>query len=259
MGAAYVVGDSSPFMKRVLVPFWVVRIAIMIFEIGVYGLVIGILARYNRKDRQYYTKTTVETAIAVAGVMIGIILLCLILDIVCIVKRARRTLSPRFFLIVNVIQTTIWVVLFILSMIGLSSPLGFIIAIVILLSFIGLLIYASVIFHRFRKGTIVAAYAPAPDNEIHNLQNTSYSAGYPSYPSHSHQPPQQQQQGVHGYEPSRHRDIEGYGDHQQPYLPQQPQKQQEQQQQQQQAPQEHQKTSYYEPQPYAQELPGRMA
>jgi len=61
--------------------------------------------------------------VAVAAVILVIILACLILDIVCIVKRGRRTLSPKFFLIINVIQTIFWTVEFILGMIGARSGL----------------------------------------------------------------------------------------------------------------------------------------
>jgi hypothetical protein len=116
-----VVGDS-PFLKRVLIPFWVIRILIMVIDIGLYGVAIGVITAYaddvERVYKDYGVNYTVGTIIAIMAVIVAIVLFCLILDIVCIIKRARRTLSPRFFLIVNVIQTTIWTVQFVLAMIG---------------------------------------------------------------------------------------------------------------------------------------------
>jgi hypothetical protein len=116
---------ESPFLKRVLIPFWVVRILVMIVEIGAYGLVLGAAASYKDElDDALFNAgyddsgRTTTTIIAVAATIMVLILVCLILDIVCIVKRSRRNLSPKFFLIVNVVQTLFWTVMFILSMLG---------------------------------------------------------------------------------------------------------------------------------------------
>ena len=135
MASHNVVGDS-PFMKRVLIPFWVIRILIMLFDIAIYALAIGVIAAYSddvedQLEEHYSVRTSLTAAIAVLVVVMLIIILCLILDIVCIVKRARRTLSPRFFLITSVIQTTIWTILFILSMIGVRTGLTVAIAVII--------------------------------------------------------------------------------------------------------------------------------
>lgn len=137
MAEPKVVGDS-PFLKRVLVPFWVVRIAVMVLDIGLYGLFIGVTAAYSDDiDSDYGAETGSEKTsaelIAVTAVIMIFIIACLALDIVCIVKRARRTLSPKFFLIVNVVQTTLWTVLFVLSLIGAggSSVVNAIVAIVV--------------------------------------------------------------------------------------------------------------------------------
>ncbi|KAK0610023.1 hypothetical protein B0T17DRAFT_471405, partial [Bombardia bombarda] len=180
----YIIGDSSPFLKRVLIPFWVIRIIIMLFEIAIYGLAIGVFAHYKDDFEDNYSSGTYSAAIAVSVVIMVLIILCLVLDIVCIVKRSRRTLSPRFFLISNSIQTGLWVIYFILSVVGQNNSLGIIIAIIIFLSFLGLLIYASVIFHRFRKGKLNAGNYVQTNNpaEIYNLdqQNTGYApTGYP--------------------------------------------------------------------------------
>ena len=122
MSPPYVVGDSSPFLKRVLIPFWVIRILIMLIQIALYGLVIAGLGVFKkdaeRLGAEYNTSLSYNSVLAVSCVMMAIILLCLILDIVCIVKRARRTLSPPFFLGVNITQSFFYFINFILSMIG---------------------------------------------------------------------------------------------------------------------------------------------
>lgn len=124
MAVQYVVGDSmSPFMKRVLIPFWVVRILFMVIQIIIYGLAIGFTIAASSRSGNHYNSFSGRAggALAIAIVVAILIIVCLALDIVCIVKRARRTLSPRFFLIVNVIQTVFWAVMFILSMVGVRT------------------------------------------------------------------------------------------------------------------------------------------
>ncbi len=122
MSPPYVVGDSSPFLKRVLIPFWVVRILVMLAHMVLYGVVIAGLGVFKkdaeRLGAQYNTSLSYNVLLAVSCVVMAIILLCLILDIVCIVKRARRTLSPPFFLGVNITQSFFYIINFVLVMIG---------------------------------------------------------------------------------------------------------------------------------------------
>lgn len=187
MGTQYVVGDSSPFLKRVLVPFWVVRIGIMCLYIVIYGLaLIGLSAYGGDIERElrneYNTSIALGPVIAIIAVILVIVIFCLVLDIVCIVKRGRRTLAPRFFLIVNVIQTTIWTVLFALSMVGVRTGTTVAIGVIIYLSFAGMLIYASVMFHKHRKGTLGGApgsgYKPTQQHDAHTFDpNASYGYG----------------------------------------------------------------------------------
>ncbi|KAJ4419804.1 hypothetical protein N0V82_004739 [Gnomoniopsis sp. IMI 355080] len=194
----HVPGDESPFLKRILIPFWVVRIFIMGIDIIAYGLVIGVLGAYQNNDgnlqtnvngqledndsfqdfkSKYNVKSTINAAIAVLSVILVLILLCLVLDFVCIFKRSRRTLTPKFFLIVNVVQTTFWTVMFVLSFFGAYTTFAHVLSIIPYLSFVGLLIYASIIFHKSRKGTLgKGTYAPA-DNSGQQLyaMDTSYA------------------------------------------------------------------------------------
>jgi hypothetical protein len=133
----YIVGDSSPFLKRVLIPFWIIRILIMIVQIGIYALLVAGLGVFkddiDRLYAQYNTKLEYNTVLAVSCIIMAIVLLCLILDLVCIIKRARRTLSPGFFLGVNITQSIFYVVNFILTMIGArNGAIAIVISVVIL-------------------------------------------------------------------------------------------------------------------------------
>lgn len=128
----YIIGDSSPFLKRVLIPFWVIRIIIMVIELAACGLVVAAIGITHDDLEDDFGSGPVKGAIAIVAVEMVLVALCLVLDIVSIVKRSRRTLSPKFFLITNVIQTTIWVVFIVLGLIGVRSAGQIILGIVIL-------------------------------------------------------------------------------------------------------------------------------
>ncbi|KAL2174874.1 uncharacterized protein P884DRAFT_331734 [Thermothelomyces heterothallicus CBS 202.75] len=51
-----------------------------------------------------------------------------------------------------------------------------VISVFILLSFLGLLFYASVVYHQHRTGSLAGTYIPTVNPEMHNLvaSNTSY-------------------------------------------------------------------------------------
>ncbi len=114
--------DRSPFLKRVLIPFWTVRIVLMVVEIGLYGVTLGdIRTSRGSSDRLHYymdysNLTLRQLSDIITFLMIAIVL-CLLLDLISIVQRAARTLTPLVFLVVSVLQTVLWTVSFILSMI----------------------------------------------------------------------------------------------------------------------------------------------
>ncbi|KAL0932301.1 uncharacterized protein CTRU02_213254 [Colletotrichum truncatum] len=167
MSQQYTVGDGSPFLKRVVVPFYIVRIAVMLLNIIVYSSTIAIAVNNkNAIDRESGTEHGTTYLIAAAAVILAIIAACLILDIVCIVKRSRRTLTPLFFLVANCIQTAIWTVIFGLTVAAsLGSPITIVVSLVIYISFLNMLLYGSIIYHRHRKGTLRGDYAPANQNQ----------------------------------------------------------------------------------------------
>ncbi|KAH8883798.1 hypothetical protein GQ53DRAFT_420183 [Thozetella sp. PMI_491] len=222
MSRQHVVGDS-PFLKRVLIPFWVVRILIMVIEIGIYGLAIGVISASRNNLTKLYNdygiKSSVDSIIAILCVVEVIIVLCLVLDIVTIVKRAQRKLSPRLFLIVNVIQTTFWLIMFILSMIGAKTALSVGLNVFCLLSFIGLLIYAAVIFHQDRKGKFRGAYART-DNPIEShglVHQTALPGSYPPPPPFTHVEPQKPEQ-YYGSQPYNVQPYNGQAYNNQAYM-----------------------------------------
>jgi hypothetical protein len=185
---------ESPFQKRFLIPFWVIRILLLLIYIAIYALVVIALGAISNNSKNRLNELgaagTVNAAIGIAVVMMVLCLICLILDIVCIVKRSRYSLTPRFFLIVNVIQTTFWVIVAILTFIGRPGTGAIIVMVIVLLSFLGLLVYATVIFHKDRKGTLRGAYAPAA-NPVGQEMPFIYSSApvpvptHPSYGRHS--------------------------------------------------------------------------
>ncbi len=119
-------------MKRVLVPFWVFRIVIMVIEIAVYALTIGAIATLHYVGDDDLFKEAYKASIAILAVVEAIILICLILDIVCIIKRSRRTLTPTFFFATNLIQTIIFVILVVLSMLAARTPVSIVLDTIVL-------------------------------------------------------------------------------------------------------------------------------
>lgn len=153
--------DTSPFRKLVLVPLWLIRDLVMTINIALLALIIFAFAYAERKGKHdemgngwkelRKTGVTAGTVIAVAAVNMAIIMLCLILDLVCLVKRIRHTLTPKFFLVSNSVQTIIWTVLFALSLVGTRTAGPIVIAVLIYLTFIGMLIYAVIVYRREKR------------------------------------------------------------------------------------------------------------
>lgn len=120
--ASHARSDASPFRKKYLVPLWCIRIFFMALSIIANVLVLAALAYIasddeldNELESKYSVNTSsVNVAIALTCVIIVFMLVCLVLDIVCIVKRSRHTLRPKFFLLVNIFQTAVWTAMFVL-------------------------------------------------------------------------------------------------------------------------------------------------
>ncbi|KAK3061540.1 hypothetical protein LTS18_005966 [Coniosporium uncinatum] len=200
---------ASPWLKRVLIPFWTIRILLTLILLALYGLALAGASMLEQdydsnKDayssylsvshrRRRITSSASEESFfdndpdfgalfAVLGAFIGVTAIALILDITAIILFCKQNLQPKTFLILNCVQTTLCAVIFALSASGLGSGgvFVFIFTIVTLAVFVGLLIYASVVYHRSRKerGAYVRAKDAAGEVEA---QTVSYGP-YP-YPS----------------------------------------------------------------------------
>ena len=96
-----------------------------------------------------------------AIVVIALVAFCLLLDLATVYIFAFYSLHPLLFLIFNIIQTGVWIALFVLDLLGAVENAddessiykhygGWIVSFVTIAAFIGLLLYASVVYHRSR-------------------------------------------------------------------------------------------------------------
>ncbi|EKG10271.1 Cys/Met metabolism pyridoxal phosphate-dependent enzyme [Macrophomina phaseolina MS6] len=165
--------DTSPWKKRVLLPFWILRDLLTLLIIATYAVILATI-NADAVDTPYNNSNDggIKAAKAIVGVYMGIFAVSFLLDVYSMIQAARHNLSPRTFLIINVLQTTWWTVIIILIFIGNASygrAFVPIFSIVCFLLYLGLLIYASIIFHRDRRTRRTGgAYAPTanPTNQF---------------------------------------------------------------------------------------------
>jgi hypothetical protein len=160
--------------KRVLVPFWIVRICIMVFVIAAYAW-----ALRHVEDIADFTKPAIGSVV----VFMLFIAACLLIDILAIVLFLRDALKPGTFLTMNCAQTGFWGGVLIMDLVAImrgSSAAGIGFSVFVFLSFVGLLVYAAVGYHKEKKqaqrGHYAAAHnpvAPAPTAYAPPYQNAS--------------------------------------------------------------------------------------
>ncbi|KAK8198232.1 uncharacterized protein BKA78DRAFT_377732 [Phyllosticta capitalensis] len=174
--------DTSPWLKRVLIPFWVIRIILMVLIAISFGVGLAVIAVNAKKedDNDDDDDGTVTNGngdgdgvrirggqIATIVVFFVLVLVCLTLDIIAVVKHARHNLRPKTFLIFNAVQTLFWaavLVIDIVSAVRTRSALSFLFALVVFALFLGLLIYAIVVYRRARRDAARGAYVPTVVN-----------------------------------------------------------------------------------------------
>lgn len=137
MGRHHVPGDESPFLKRIFIPFYFIRILLYLVHMATYGILLGGLiyieeGKDETKLKTQLGNTAIGVAIACVAVSFVFAVACLSVDISCIVKRHRRTLTPRYFLIANVLQTFFWGGTSILSLVVVHSIGSIILDVIIL-------------------------------------------------------------------------------------------------------------------------------
>ncbi|KAK8219138.1 hypothetical protein IWZ01DRAFT_538664 [Phyllosticta capitalensis] len=174
--------DTSPWLKRVLIPFWVIRIILMVLIAISFGVGLAVIAVNAKNDddndddnsdgtqTNYDDTSTVRIRggqIATIVVFFVLVLVCLTLDIIAVVKHARHNLRPKTFLIFNAVQTLFWaavLVIDIVSAVRTRSALSFLFALIVFALFLGLLIYAIVVYRRARRDAARGAYVPTVVN-----------------------------------------------------------------------------------------------
>ncbi|KAH7383163.1 hypothetical protein BKA66DRAFT_512034 [Pyrenochaeta sp. MPI-SDFR-AT-0127] len=158
--------------KRVLVPFWVVRICVMILIIIAYAWALRNLN--NIKD-------VVKPAIASVVVFMLFIVIVLLIDILAIVLFLRDALKPGTFLTMNCFQTSFWAGVLIMDFVAIgrgASVVGIGFSVFVFLSFVGLLIYSIIGYNRAKKGALRGQYTPAHNPAV--ATPSTFPAAHPT-------------------------------------------------------------------------------
>ncbi|KAH7396529.1 hypothetical protein DE146DRAFT_614300 [Phaeosphaeria sp. MPI-PUGE-AT-0046c] len=141
--------------KRILVPFWVVRICLMLFIIVTYSWTLRHLKEL---------KDVTQPAVATVVIFMLFIVIVLLIDILAIVLFLRDGLKPGTFLTMNCFQTGFWAGVLILDLVSIArgaSAVGIGFSVFIFVTFVGLLIYSAVGYSRAKKAAQRGQYAPA--------------------------------------------------------------------------------------------------
>ena len=146
---------KSPWLKRVLIPFWIIQLLILAAEIAVQSFQVNYITDFNIRLSTGY--------LALVGVILGLTCLFAVFKILEIVLFANHALSPPTFLILQVLPTTAFTALLItqivLAAVSYDSgyrPSGAVVVgvavdAIIWAMFLATLIYGAVIYHRYRK------------------------------------------------------------------------------------------------------------
>ncbi|KAN0110570.1 hypothetical protein V8E51_006957 [Hyaloscypha variabilis] len=196
--------SHAPWRKAILIPFWTLQLGFELLMIAVVALAAGYLSTYvdgsdydqvvddNGEIYDVDNNTLNVAEHRIVPIWLGILCVCLILTIAEVILFARLKLKPLHFLITNVIKSTIWLALFVLEIVSVvdihqyhtASVPAIIIEGALLLCFWIPLIYAGIIYHRFRKEA--KSYKPVSHPES-NLPD-QYQVPQSEYPF----PPQYQ-------------------------------------------------------------------
>ncbi|KAI8935271.1 hypothetical protein NX059_007860 [Plenodomus lindquistii] len=164
--------------KRILVPFWILRVIIMIFIIAIYAWTLRAIDEYEE---------VLKPAVASIIVFMLFIIIVLLIDILAILLFLRDALKPGTFLAMNCFQTSFWAVILAINFVEMgrgASSVGAGFTIFIFLTFLGLLIYSIVGYRRAKKAAQRGQYVPA-----HNPAAPAPT----TYPTEYHSAPPYQQ------------------------------------------------------------------
>ncbi|KAK5699295.1 hypothetical protein LTR17_023351 [Elasticomyces elasticus] len=174
------------WLKRVLVPFWVIEI--------IWLIIIFILSIF---DFFWWDRLPSERWISISVVELPFAAVSIILDITAIILFARRNLSTTTYLVFQCLKGAGWAAMFLIDVIfaryGTAKDLLF--TIVLLGTSVGQVAYGSVLVHRKRKGTLIH------DCETHHKGVENGPPGY----TPSEQPVKPQSGGSVGADPVKSR------------------------------------------------------
>ncbi|KAF2706963.1 hypothetical protein K504DRAFT_470951 [Pleomassaria siparia CBS 279.74] len=170
--------NPTVWKKRILIPFWVVRILLMLFIIGIYAIALAVI----RKDPELTLPN-----VGVIVIFMLLIVTVLLMDVMAILMFLRDGLNPTKFLIMNVIQTSFWAAVLLLNVAAIArsrrngTGIGF--SVFVLFTFIGLLVYAVIGFNKDRKQRSRGNYASAHDPAARPLTHDAQEYSVPEYQS----------------------------------------------------------------------------
>ncbi|KAK5714720.1 hypothetical protein LTR17_017110 [Elasticomyces elasticus] len=178
--------NNDIWLKRVLVPFWVIEI--------IWLIIVFILSIF---DFFWWDRLPSERWISISVVELPFAAVSIILDITAIILFARRNLSTTTYLVFQCLKGAGWAAMFLIDVIfaryGTAKDLLF--TIVLLGTSVGQVAYGSVLVHRKRKGTLIH------DCETHHK---GVDGMLPSYTA-SEQPVKPQSGGSVGADPLKSR------------------------------------------------------
>ncbi|KAF2628768.1 hypothetical protein BU25DRAFT_31985 [Macroventuria anomochaeta] len=169
--------QSGLWKKRVLIPFWIVRICIMLFLIGIYAYALRAVDGVEE---------FAKPATASIVVFMLFIIICLLIDILAIVLYMRDALKPGTFLTMNCFQTGFFGGVLIMDLVAVmrgTSAAGVGFSIFVFLTFVSLLVYSAVGYYRAKKQAQRGNYAVAHNPAVYNpAMLTAYAPQYQGAP-----------------------------------------------------------------------------
>ena len=109
------------FSTWILAPFWVPRLGLLLFHLGYLLFLLTVLIQFSDDELSLYIVHAVRDGgsqrLILTAVAIGVVLVNVVMEIFCIWKQMRGSLTPRFLLVATLLQSVLWTAIFVPSMI----------------------------------------------------------------------------------------------------------------------------------------------
>ncbi|MCJ1292935.1 hypothetical protein MMC34_004488 [Xylographa carneopallida] len=158
-----------PYLRRVLIPFWVIQLIFIIISLGDSAYLLSVYAQGQTENgtcgdyyNGYYDCSVTVTAppilLAFYGLVVAFSIVSIALIVTEIVLYARQRLPAKIYFAFQLTNVLLWTVLFAMCIngivVGYDSILIIVSVIISWVAMIGALIYSSVMFHRYQvKGS----------------------------------------------------------------------------------------------------------